>query len=96
MAHWDPVRYSNKDKSFFERGMQRAFSEGLRVLRKDGIGCVVFAHKTTEGWEALISGILAGGWTVVASWPKFGDSLVTIPPSDRTPAKSKKDASPVN
>jgi adenine-specific DNA methylase len=50
-----------KDKAFFEESMQRAFAEGRRVLRKDGIGSVVFAHKTTEGWEALISGMLTGG-----------------------------------
>lgn len=46
-----------------------AFATGRNVLRSDGIGSVVFAHKTTEGWEALISGMLKGGWTVTASWP---------------------------
>jgi REP element-mobilizing transposase RayT len=58
-----------KDKTFFEESMQQAFAEGRRVLREDGIGSVVFAQKTTEGWEALISGMLKGGWTVTASWP---------------------------
>ena len=33
------------------------------------MGCVVFAHKTTEGWEALLSGMIRGGWTITASWP---------------------------
>jgi putative DNA methylase len=36
--------------------MAQAFAEGRRVLREDGVGSVVFAHKTTEGWEALLSG----------------------------------------
>jgi hypothetical protein len=58
-----------KDKAFFEESMQKAFAEGRRILREDGIGSVVFAHKTTEGWEALISGMLKGGWTATASWP---------------------------
>jgi putative DNA methylase len=58
-----------KDKAYFENAMQEAFSEGNRVLRMDGIGCVVFAHKTTEGWEALLSGMVRSGWTVTASWP---------------------------
>ena len=49
--------------------MQRAFAEGRRILREDGIGVVVFAHKTTEGWEALLSGMMRGGWTITASWP---------------------------
>ena len=30
---------------------------------------MVFAHKTTEGWEALLSGLIGGGWTITASWP---------------------------
>ena len=49
--------------------MARAFAEGRRVLREDGVGAVVFAHKTTEGWEALLSGMIRGGWTITASWP---------------------------
>jgi len=49
--------------------MARAFAEGRRVLREDGVGAVVFAHKTTEGWEALLSGLIRGGWTITGSWP---------------------------
>ena len=69
MAHWDSCRYGYKDKSFFENGMKKAFFEGCRILKHDGIGCVVFAHKTTEGWEALLSGMIQGGWTITGSWP---------------------------
>ncbi len=69
MAHWDPDRYAHKDKTFFEEGMKKAFTEGQRILREKGVGCVVFAHKTTEGWEALLSGMNQAGWTINASWP---------------------------
>ena len=58
-----------KDRVWFEETMACAFAEGRRVLREDGVGCVVFAHKTTEGWEALLSGMIRGGWTITASWP---------------------------
>jgi putative DNA methylase len=58
-----------KDRAFFEDGMARAFREGRRVLQDDGIAAVVFAHKTTEGWEALLSGLVRAGWVVTASWP---------------------------
>jgi adenine-specific DNA methylase len=58
-----------KDRFFFEETMARAFAEGCRVLKDDGIGCVVFAHKTTEGWEALLSGMIQGGWVITGSWP---------------------------
>lgn len=58
-----------KDRAFFERTIARAFTEGRRVVRASGIGCVVFAHKSTEGWEALLSGLIQGGWTITGSWP---------------------------
>ena len=58
-----------KSREWFENAMARAFAEGRRVLSEDGIGCVVFAHKSTEGWEALLSGLVRGGWTITCSWP---------------------------
>ncbi len=58
-----------KDKKWFGDIMTKAFREGCKTLRKDGIGSVVFAHKTTEGWEALLSGLTNGEWTITASWP---------------------------
>ena len=58
-----------KDRFFFEETMARAFVEGRRILREAGVGCVVFAHKTTEGWEALLSGMIRGRWVITGSWP---------------------------
>ncbi len=58
-----------KNKEFFESQMGKAFVEGRRILKEDGICSVVFAHKTTEGWEALLSGLLNAGFTITASWP---------------------------
>ena len=60
---------STKTAATYESGMAAAFAEGHRVLHPDGIGSVVFAHKTTEGWEALLSGMISGGWTITGSWP---------------------------
>ena len=67
-----------KDRSFFEEMMAKAFAEGRRVLRNDGIGCVVFAHKTTEGWEALLSGMISGGWLITGSWPIATERAVRV------------------
>ena len=58
-----------KNKEFFEEAMRLAFTEGCRVLEANGIASVVFAHKTTEGWEALLSGMIRGGWVITGSWP---------------------------
>ena len=58
-----------KDAEFFEKTITKAFEEGHRILSKDGIGAVVFAHQSTDGWEAFLGGLVHSGWTVTASWP---------------------------
>jgi putative DNA methylase len=58
-----------KGRHFFEQTMAVVFSDGRRLLKQEGIAAVVFAHKTTEGWEALLSGMIQGGWIVTGSWP---------------------------
>jgi len=58
-----------KGKGFFEKRMALAFASGRATLKDDGIGSVVFAHKTTEGWEALLGGMISGGWVITSSWP---------------------------
>jgi putative DNA methylase len=63
----DEARGQNRE--YFEQKMASALAEGRRVVSDNGIGCVVFAHKTTEGWEALLSGIIRSGWVITASWP---------------------------
>jgi adenine-specific DNA methylase len=44
-----------KDKAFFEREIGTAFSSGRRVLKREGIALVVFAHKTTGKAGRLLS-----------------------------------------
>ena len=59
-----------KDREWFENAMAEAFAEGRRVLSEDGIGSLVLAHESTEGSsDALLSGMIRGGWTITASWP---------------------------
>jgi len=58
-----------KGPEFFEQGIAQASKEGRRILLETGVGSVVFAHKTTEGWEALLTGITEAGWVITASWP---------------------------
>src|SRR5574341_1757872 len=49
--------------------MRHALAEAHRILAPDGIAVVVFAHKTTAGWEAMLQALLDAGWTVTGSWP---------------------------
>jgi putative DNA methylase len=58
-----------KDRAFFESKMAKAMREARRILRPDGISVVVFAHKSTAGWEAQLQAMVDAGWIITGSWP---------------------------
>ncbi len=58
-----------KDRQYFERTMADAMAEGRRVLGPNGIGVIVFAHKSTSGWEAQLQAMVDAGWVMTGSWP---------------------------
>lgn len=58
-----------KDKIYFEKTMSLAMAEGRRITSASGIGVIVFAHKSTSGWEAQLQAILDAGWIITGSWP---------------------------
>jgi putative DNA methylase len=64
-----PTSRQPKDNEFFERKMKEALAECRRVLWPDGLSVVLFAHKGTAGWEAMLNALVRAGWTVTASWP---------------------------
>ncbi len=63
------IDHSVKNRDFFRREMQKALHEARRVLMPDGLAVFVFAHKETEGWEALLDALISAGWMVTGSWP---------------------------
>jgi len=69
------VAYSNGEegfeggKKFFEDMLTKAFQEIYRVLKPEGIACIVFAHKSTEAWETIINALISSGLYLTASWP---------------------------
>jgi adenine-specific DNA methylase len=58
-----------KDSGFFESLMAKAMCESRRYLRPDGVSVVVFAHKSTAGWEAQLQAMVDAGWIITGSWP---------------------------
>src|SRR3990172_2306348 len=56
-------------KKFFEDMIAKAFKEIYRVLKPEGIACIVFSHKSTEAWETIINALLNSGLYLTASWP---------------------------
>ena len=39
------------------------------MLRPGGVAVIVYAHKTTAGWETLVNALMDSGLAVVGSWP---------------------------
>ena len=67
----EPQRHESRAaaKSYYERQMTKALKECQRVLDKNGIFSIVFAHKATSAWETLLASLLDAGLVVTASWP---------------------------
>jgi adenine-specific DNA methylase len=69
------VAYSNgpggyeEGKQVFESMLKKSFDEIRRVLKVDGVSVIVYAHKSTEGWEAMINSLLDSGLVITAAWP---------------------------
>src|SRR3990170_9081661 len=63
----DPGR--RKDSAFFERMITQSFREFYRILKPNGIATIVYAHKSTEGWETLINSLLDSGLVMTGAWP---------------------------
>lgn len=69
------VAYSNGEGGFeegkrrFETLLQQSFREIHRVLKPDGIAVIVYAHKSTSGWETLINSLLDSGLVITGAWP---------------------------
>lgn len=69
------VAYSNgpggfdEGKRFFEDMLKKSFQEINRVLKPDGIAVIVYAHKSTAGWETLVNSLLDSGLVMTGAWP---------------------------
>ena len=61
----------NRDasKKNYEDGMFRAFKRFYEALRDDGRLVLVFANKSPDAWETLVSALIRAGFVVTASWP---------------------------
>jgi adenine-specific DNA methylase len=58
-----------KTKQHFEDMLAKSFQEIHRVLKDNGVAVIVYAHKTTEGWETLINSLLDSGLVMSGAWP---------------------------
>jgi putative DNA methylase len=63
-----PGPYRHKTQEFFESMMTKALLDSRRIVQSAGIGVVVFAHKSTAGWEAMLRSLIDADWIVTGSW----------------------------
>jgi adenine-specific DNA methylase len=58
-----------RSKQAYEDGMAEAFERCYEALNDDGRLCIVFANKSPDAWETLVSAVIRAGFVVDASWP---------------------------
>ena len=58
-----------RGESDYQTLMTKSLKEMHRVLKPNGILVLVYAHKSTPGWETLIQSILDAGFNITAAWP---------------------------
>jgi putative DNA methylase len=67
------VAYTDRDnnygQTYFEESLKKAFQEIYRILKPNGIAVIVYAHKSTQGWETLINSLLDSGLIMTGAWP---------------------------
>lgn len=76
----NPVRQGSQEKAkrFFEENLIKAFQEIHRVLKPNGISVIVYAHKSTEGWETLINSLLDSGLIITSAYPLHTEMQVRL------------------
>ncbi|MDI7259151.1 MAG: DUF1156 domain-containing protein [Thermodesulfobacteriota bacterium] len=62
-------RYKIRTKNWFENKIRESFLSARCAVKPAGALMVIFAHKETSAWEALLKAVLDAGWIVTGSWP---------------------------
>ncbi|MCY4174993.1 MAG: DUF1156 domain-containing protein [Acidimicrobiaceae bacterium] len=68
--------------------MAAVFAECRRVLRDDGVMCVMFTHKAADAWNALGTALLEAGFSVETSWPVRTESQNSLHQARQNSANS--------
>jgi adenine-specific DNA methylase len=61
-------------KAQFTKMLTNVFKETNRVLKDDGLAVVIYNHKSTDGWSAIIKTLLDASFEVKAVYPMMAES----------------------
>ena len=64
----------------FEQRLQRALCEMARVVKRDGMVAIVFAHTDVEAWERLLRALRSADLVVTTSWPMRSETRTGAQP----------------
>jgi len=71
-------RYRVKTKNWFENKMCESLSIARMSVKPSGVAMIIFAHKDTAAWEALLQSVLNAGWVVTGSWPIDTENITRL------------------
>lgn len=66
-CHSEHPRYISEED--FDQRLDNALGEVARVVSRDGVVSIVFAHTDVKAWEKLLRSLQAAGLVVTTSWP---------------------------
>lgn len=66
-CHSEHPRYISEGE--FDQRLDSALREVSRVVKRDGVVSIVFAHTDVKAWEKLLRSLQAVGLVVTTSWP---------------------------
>ena len=72
----------------YEAKMAEIFAEAHRVIKPEGIMTVMFNHKSTAAWDALIVALIESGFSVTRTWPIKTESESSMHIRDKAAARS--------
>jgi len=56
-------------RQLFEDTLRHSFQEINRVLKPNGLATIIYAYRSTQGWEVLINSLLDSSLVPTGAWP---------------------------
>ena len=68
--------------------MREVFAECRRVVKPDGVMTVMFTHKSTKAWDAMITALIESGFQITRTWPVKTEAESSLHIRDKAAVRS--------